>query len=141
MGKLYAPSIGAAQAWTPAFSLDTPGTSALPTSTAAGKYWDLGNGLVLGRVSIIASSVTVGTGSGNLRVTGLPHTVTDVGIRASMDFAGITKASYTQFYLVPIGGDTYLTIGAAGSGQVSASVNAANIGTGLRIIGTFWYTK
>lgn len=141
MGALYVPPMGFEQVWTPAFSLDTPGTSSFPTSIADGKYWDFGNGLVMAQVALITSSVTLGTGSGNLRITGLPHTVL-AGLRgASPDFAGITKAGYTQFTVTPAAATTYCTISASGSGVAVASVQGSDVATGLRFISVFWYTK
>lgn len=60
-------------AWTPVLSCVTPGTLAVTYTTQLGRYFRIGN-LFVGSFNITVNTITVGTGTGEIRITGLPFT-------------------------------------------------------------------
>lgn len=81
-----------------------------------------------------STTFTWATASGFLRLTGLPFTASASSTTSAYGvlalFRGITKASYTQFMVRAVGGQTYLQLYASGQGQAPASVVASDMPSG-----------
>ncbi len=122
--------------WTPAIAFDTPGNSSIILSTAFGAYTKIRN-LVEATFGIVTSTFSHSTASGNLNITGLPFTstnTTDLFGVGPMQFAGITKANYTQLIPRVAPNATSAIILASGSGQTSVVVTFADMPTGGSVI-------
>lgn len=142
MGKLYPPLVGPAVPWTPVISLDTPGTLAVTYATQWGEYYRIGN-LILAYFNISTSVFTVGTGTGNILISGLPFAakaVTSGSWSGSFSIlSGITKASYTQFQPRIIQNTQIIRVSASGSGQAGTNVAAADLGSPQTYQGSITY--
>lgn len=84
------------------------------------------------------------TASGNLRLTGLPHTSSSGGAEVfagPLLFSGITKAGYTNYVCGNTVGTTYIQVHAGGTGVATSAVTAANVPSGgsLVLIGSLTY--
>lgn len=113
-------------------TLTTPGDLSVAYSNRAGEYVKIGK-MVYVSGWLATSTWTYTTGSGNLTVTGFPFTISS-GIypAGALVFAGITKANYTQFCVVPISGGTTAVVAASGSGQGVDNVQAASVPSGTQ---------
>lgn len=133
--------------FTPAITFATPGDLAVTYSSQLGVWTRIGR---LTHVSIIiqTSAFTFTTASGNLQITGNPFT-SEVSSRGTCEWAGITKASYTQVVSRLLGASGSATatfnLGASGSGQPIANITAADMPTGgsvrINITHTFLATQ
>lgn len=116
---------------TPGFQFASAGTSTFTGVTASGGYHRIGS-----RVAFwlsISATMTKGTASGALQVTGLPVTIaTQMRIPAYLSFW--TKASYTSIVANLAAGGTVISMQAIGSGQTVANVNAADLTDGTIVV-------
>lgn len=129
--------------WTPAITFATPGDFAATYSSQAGSATKTGR-LTVATFTLVTSSFTFTTASGNLQITGIPFTVAaDTGYRAGVRWAGITKAGYTDIVLNAGTSATVLLLLASGSGQPTVTVTAADMPTGGSVIlqGTIVYVS
>jgi hypothetical protein len=120
--------------WTPEISFTTPGNLAVTYTIQTGYYYKIDR-LVFLQFEILTTTFTHTTASGLLVITGLPFsfafTTKAVGV---LTFQGITMASYTQFSLVGISGQSVLNIYASGSGQSQNGVAATDMPSGGTVI-------
>jgi hypothetical protein len=65
--------------WTPTLSCDTPGTLAVAYTAQAGIFTRIGRMVHLA-FALTINTITVGTGSGGIRVTGLPYGAANLGV-------------------------------------------------------------
>jgi hypothetical protein len=63
--------------WTPTLAYDTPGTSSFTYGTQVGRFSRIGN-IVHFNCRIILTNYSLGTGTGNLNITGLPYASANV---------------------------------------------------------------
>jgi hypothetical protein len=127
--------------WTPVLSFATPGDLSVVYSVQAADYTKVGR-LLTASVSMTTTTFTHTTASGNLRITGLPFTVGGAfNHYGAMSMTGITKATYTNFVLQPVNGQTYLQVQASGSGVTVSPITTAEAATAVQktINGTFLY--
>lgn len=94
--------------------------------------------------SVVTSTFTHTTASGNLRITGIPHqprTLTGYAPVGQISYSGITKATYTDIALSAFSASSIMNIAAAGSGVSRSTVKAADMPTGGSVIlhGTLCY--
>jgi hypothetical protein len=129
--------------WTPALTFATPGDLSVAYTTQVGAYTKIGNA-VIAQFTIVTSSFTFTTASGNLTITGLPFSsinTTGQNYANAMRWSGITKAGYTSgvSFLTP--GSSSLLMRMDGSGVAEALVTAADTPTGGSVIlgGTLVY--
>jgi hypothetical protein len=125
--------------WTPEITFTTPGDLAVAYSVANGQYVREGR-MVTATFQLTTSSFTHTTAAGGLRVPGLPFTASP-NYTGSLDFAGITKAGYTNFVSKTISGSSELNFTASGSGVTQSGVTAADMPTAgtVRLVGSITY--
>lgn len=117
--------------WTPTFAFTTPGNSVFAYTVRDGYYVRIGP-LVLVAFSLLFSTFTHTTASGNARITGLPFNITVVNTAyasGGLHGSGITKANYTQL-LGMIGVINLIQLVMRGSAQPQGDVTAADMPTG-----------
>ena len=154
---------GGEDIWTPEITFDTPGNLSVAYSLQRGYYFVMET-IVFVSFQITTSSFTHTTASGNLKITGLPfkvaggsppldsylgaiaEAVAAAGAYAgggNVHWSGIIKASYTDMYLNPVVGQSYLTLIASGSAQTRTTVVVADTPTlGTVVLGGFaFYPK
>jgi hypothetical protein len=118
--------------WTPVLTFATAGDLSVAYSVQAADYSKVGR-LVVVSLSITTSTFTHTTASGNLRITGLPFTVGgSFNHYGAMLMTGITKASYTNFVLQAVNGQTYLQVQASASAQTASAVGTADAATAVQ---------
>jgi hypothetical protein len=118
--------------FTPVLTFSSPGNLSVSYSTQIGKYTIVQNRLFYDIV-ILTSSFTHTTASGDLRVSGLPYTVSATSnytAPAPLIFQGITKAGYTQFSPTLDYGNAFIRILASASGIALSSVSTADVPSG-----------
>lgn len=132
--------------WTPTVTFATPGNFSLTYVLREGRIIRIGS-LVHAFIKI-TGTLTKGTASGIIKITGLP-----ISVRLSADGTGaaaggtfrwqtITKANYTQINasVTPVTGETCITMQASGSGQATSPISAADMTDGaLEFIGFVTY--
>jgi hypothetical protein len=128
--------------FTPTMAFATPGTSSWAYTTQSGLYWKFGT-LVWVSINLNATP-TIGTGTGAVRIDGLPVTpnASGVGLLVHELNANWTwPASRTQVNAFTTTGQTYLQLRSQGSALSPASLTQANMTDGnahtLRIDGTY----
>lgn len=120
--------------FTPNLTFTTPGTVSITWSGQSGEYYQWGD-MVEVRYSLISSSFTRGTAAGAATITGMPFPSAVAGWSGSPRWGGITKSSYSDVVSQSAGSSaTALGLYASGSGQASATVNAADIPSGGSIV-------
>jgi hypothetical protein len=108
--------------WTPTLTSTTPGNLAVTYATRVGDYTKIGRQVFVTFV-INTSAFTWTTATGDLILTGLPFASAGVSqISGCLDWAGITKAGYTQLSPVVVNGATQLLVLASGSGLARSTV-------------------
>jgi hypothetical protein len=120
-------------AWTPVLTFATPGTLSVAYSTQSGSYTRTFNEIDA-TFYIDTSSFTLGTASGNLRITGLPYTAVGTIAVGSMLYSGVTKAGYHNMVPQILSGEAYITPVASGSGVATAAVTASDTPSGGTVI-------
>ena len=124
--------------WTPAFSLATPGTSSFGTYvTQVGKYSKIGN-TVIAQFYLKAGTFALGTGTGNIRISLPPFTVSATGGVAGevgMALAFTTNAPDSVF---AVAASQYVELYAL-SGTSHVVLNQTNCATNMEIFGTVTY--
>jgi hypothetical protein len=98
--------------WTPNLSFDTPGNLSIVTSSTVGTYVKIGK-VVIVTFQLFTTTFTHTTASGNLRITGLPFTITSSvnGAGTLGQLANFTMPASTTFAsLVSGAGNTFLHI-------------------------------
>lgn len=127
--------------WTPGITFATVGNLNVVYSAQVGRYQRTGN-LVKASFTIVTSTFTFTTASGDLRITGFPFTMAGATVDAGAVFVqGYTKANFTQTTVTPVGSQTFANITVSGSGQSQATMKAADMPTGGTVIinGTLIY--
>ena len=121
--------------WTPTLTFATPGDLAITYSARSGTYTKIGN-LVVVHFDISTSAFTWTTASGNLQITGTPHSINAAVAEyvGNIDYRGITKATFTEFQLTAMGGTSEMRIIANASGVTRAFVVAADVPSGGAIV-------
>ena len=129
--------------WTPVLTFTTPGNLSVVYSTQVGRHVRIGR-LVFYGFSIVTSTFTHTTASGNCNITGLPVTSANVAgsaLDGVLRWQGITKANYTQVNChVPVN-VTVMDLRASGSGQSNANVTATDMPTtgSIVLVGAGFY--
>lgn len=114
--------------WTPVITFTTPGDLSVTHSTQIGNYVKIGDAIDIS-CEIQTSVFTHTTASGELVVNGVPFT-SGYTVESTLQFQGITKASYTQFALQWTAATASLRGRASGSGQTLVAFTAADMPTG-----------
>lgn len=118
--------------WSPVLTFDTPGDlNVVYSADRAATCFRLGN-FVFASFQLTASTFTHSTGTGNVRVTGLPFTAGQSPMRfmSPLNWSGITKANYTDIVARIDAGTAYVILSASGSGQPLAQVTTADMPSG-----------
>lgn len=122
--------------WTAAVTFATVGNLSVAYTSRPANYTKIGEQVRLS-FSIVTSTFTHTTASGNLKITGnpfTPATVTDASWVGALGYQGITKASYTSFVAVVYTADTSVYVEASGSAQTKSTVAAADMPTAGSVI-------
>jgi hypothetical protein len=125
--------------FTPDLTCATPGTLAVVYNTQRGRYQLVGNVCHVW-INIQTDSVTLGTASGAVRITGLPFTSSLNGVESSMGsmmFQGITKAGYTQFSPQVVWTTTYMQITASATALNTSSLAIGELGAGTNLLNIY----
>jgi hypothetical protein len=125
--------------FTPVLTCATPGTLAVVYNTQRGRYQRVGN-VCHTWINIQTDSVTLGTASGAVRITGLPFTSSLNGVESSMGammFQGITKAGYTQFSPQAIWTTTYMQIIASATALNASNLAIGELGAGTNLLNIY----
>lgn len=134
----------AAGEWTPTITFETPGNLSVAYSTRQG-FYTVKDEVVTLYYTLITSTFTHTTASGNLELTGLPFKVrTDRLMANSLRFNGVTKTGATQAYALTLGtADDRLRFSMSGSGFAQGYITAADMPTGGSVIlqGTINYFR
>lgn len=118
--------------FTPTLTFATPGDLSVAYSTQTGDFTRIGDRVFV-NFSIVTSTFTHTTASGNAQIMGFPITI-GVQSMGDINFQGITKASYTNFCTRMTVSTTLATIAASGSGVAGASVTSADMPSGGTVI-------
>jgi hypothetical protein len=130
----------AAGVWSPTFNFATNGDLAATWSISTGFYTKIGR-MVFAQFVLVSSSFTWSTASGQLTIGGFPFPMAGPNICVGvLDWAGITKAGFTEFSVTMNTGSAAQII-ANGSGQLRANIVAADMPSGgfVRLIGNISY--
>lgn len=122
--------------FTPVLTFATPGDLSVAYSTQVGFYIKIGK-QVTAAVSLVTSTFTHTTASGEVRVTGLPFTVLNNAQSqrsGGVQWQGITKANYTDMVPAAEANGTRCTIRASGSGQTIATISASDMPTAGSVV-------
>lgn len=117
----------------PELTFATPGNLAVTYSSRVGKYIKGRDGVTRCWFNITTSAFTHTTASGQLRIGNLPRTAENTAGMisvGSVQWQGITKASYTQVTPKIEPNTAYIQFQASGSGQALSDVSAADMPTG-----------
>jgi hypothetical protein len=116
--------------WTPVLTFATPGDLSVAYSNQSGMYTKVGR-VVNISLLIATSTFTHTTASGAVNVTGLPF-ANNASLQSYFvsDWAGITKANYTQTTFEVGASASLLTMQAFGSAQSRATISASDMPTG-----------
>lgn len=118
--------------WTPVLTLATPGDLNVVYSIQTGTYTKVGR-LVAATFSVVTSTYTFTTGSGNVQITGAPFTsltLSNHNWRAACTFSGVTKATYTQINIRLASNASTTLFTASGSAVAASTVTAADTPSG-----------
>lgn len=115
--------------WTPVLTFATPGDLAVAYANQTGLYTKIGRQVLL-QFTVITSSFTHTTASGNLLLTGCPFTAASVRGYGAQEWRGITKASYTDLAARINVGATQIDFISSGSALTPSNVVAADTPTG-----------
>mgnify|MGYP001572604868 FL=1 len=131
--------------WTPTLTFATPGNLSVAYTTRVGRYTKIGR-LVTLTFTIVTSTFTHTTASGNLQTTGIPFTAATMSghlFSGVVGWGGITKASYTQVIPMIDSNTAIIIFPAAGSGQSVSNVSAGDVPTGgtIQLYGTISYNE
>jgi hypothetical protein len=125
--------------WTPTYELDTPGTSSIAYSQQLGFYTKIGR-FVSATCTPVTNTFTLGTGTGNLNIGGLPFTSanTTINVAGSVAYA----SGYTTLF--PSGGSvspnsTKFRLFSFTPTAITNSITQAHIGNALNTIATANY--
>lgn len=124
--------------WTPVASFATPGTSSFTPTIQVADATKIGREVFA--TFRYAAAVTVGTGSGNLQITGLPYTPSSDSLflwDGALVWGGLTPAgSRTQVCCTVLAGSPTILFTASGSASSAAVVQAAEVTGTLVLRGT-----
>jgi hypothetical protein len=121
--------------WTPSLTFVTPGTLVVGYTLQAGGYTKIGRSVNV-CMGIITNSYTLGTASGNMRITGLPFAPNNATnqCNASLSFQGINKATYTSLAWVAINAlGTATEVIASGMGVARANIVTTDTASGTQV--------
>jgi hypothetical protein len=113
--------------WTPAVTYTTPGTSSTSYSTQTGTYTRIGNRVFLEFALVFTP--TLGTATGDFRITGIPFTAANANVGAGMKQVGARfsmPAGYTQYGVV-LASTTQIGLHVFGSASASGAIGPANM--------------
>jgi len=130
--------------WTPVLTCGTPGDLSVAYTEQLG-YLEISGNKITAWFSIVTSSFTHTTASGNLLITGLTFrssTLMSPFFGQAVMFSGMTKANYTQVVGSVAGNATTILLYASGSGQASGIVAITDFPTGgtVKLQGCVIYT-
>lgn len=113
--------------FTPTAAFSTPGTSSFSYTTQSGVYQKIG-AWVTAHVNI-AFTPTIGTGTGDLRIGGLPFAPNSeyAGAISTNDSDFTWPASTTQILARTVNSQTYLTLGAIKTGSTPVTLGVAHM--------------
>lgn len=131
--------------WTPVLTFQTPGNLTVAYTQQTGTYYSIGN-LVFLQFSIVTSTFTHSTASGDMNITGMPFTSKNVTNQINygpLNWRGITKANYTQWSANLGPNSTIITAVGSGSGQGTVALGTGDMPTGgsVRLQGTVVFEK
>jgi hypothetical protein len=121
----------------PELTFATPGNLSVTYSSRIGKFAKGRDGIVRCWFNITTSAFTHTTASGQLRIGNLPTAAENIaGMFAvgSVQWQGITKASYTEIVPRIDPNTSYIQFQASGSGQALSDVTAANMPTAGNVV-------
>jgi hypothetical protein len=120
--------------FTPTLSCATPGNLNVVYSQRSGSYTKIGRQVFIS-FTIITSTFTWTTASGQLQLSGLPFT-SNVPFQAvgSLDWGGITKTGYTQIVPVVVTGNTTMLLLGNGSGLIRSVITIADLPSGGSVV-------
>jgi hypothetical protein len=120
--------------WTPVLTFGTPGDLNVAYTSQAGHYTKIGR-LVAVAFTILTSTFTHTTASGNCQITGLPFAAAgNTNYFGSCAWQGITKANYTQVTPIIAVGTSAVQFFISGSGQANAAVGTGDMPTGGTVL-------
>lgn len=118
--------------FTPTITFTTPGDLSVTYAIQHGKYTKIGRKVFI-TLGVATSAFTHSTASGSVQLPGLPftsnNTSNDINM-GSTQWAGITKASYTDVILRNTPNTAYIDVVACGSGVSAAAIAAADMPSG-----------
>lgn len=117
--------------WTPTLTFATPGDLSVTYGARSGRYKRVDE-VVEVAFTIITTVFTHSTGSGDVRITGLPFNCgqSSQQYSGSIVWGGVTKAGYTQVTPQAIWGGAYVYFWTSGSGVATVTLKAADLPTG-----------
>ena len=125
--------------WTPVITAATVGDLSVSFASGVqiGEYHKIG-GLYIVHFRLTTSTFTHTTAAGDLQITGLPATAATLTSMAwlggSLEFSGLTKATYTQFTPRVASADNKILIRACGSGVAAATTAITDLPTGGAVV-------
>lgn len=129
--------------WTPSISAGTVGNLSVAYTTQVGQYTKIGKQVNV-LWSVVTSSFTYTTASGQLLFNGFPFTSSTLSGHSntgSLVFQGITKAGYTQFIPLLAQANATASISASGTAAARADLTITDLPTGgaVQLYGSLTY--
>ena len=118
--------------WTPVLTFATAGNLAVVYTVQLGGYQKVGNTVRLW-FTIITSTFTHTTASGDCRITGLPFTVVNVGDNNGFgggSWSGITNATYAQIVAYGVASVAYAQLRGSATAVAVAEIDVGDMPTG-----------
>lgn len=115
--------------WTPVLTFATPGDLSVVYANQTGQYTKIGRSVLL-QFTVITSTFTHTTASGNLLFTGAPFAAINVRGYGGQEWRGITKAGYTDLAARINVSASQLDFIASASGSAQSNVVAADTPSG-----------
>lgn len=122
--------------WTPVLTFSNPGDLAVTYAQ------QLGNFTVVGQKAhfdfyVMTSSFTWSSSTGTVELTGIQAELAGSAGKiatGAMAWSGVTKTNYTEIVPIHNGGQQYLGFQASGSGQATATLQAADLPSGGTVV-------
>lgn len=123
------------ETWTPELTFTTPGDLSVSYTLQTGTYEVIGKRLFW-EMTLVTSSMTFTTASGQLNITGLPVAAksgTGTNTYGGMQYNGMTLIGHTQVTPRVAAGASVVTFQKTGSGVASAQCDTTNFTTGTNV--------
>jgi hypothetical protein len=127
--------------FTPTLVLATPGSSSFTYSSQFGRYTQVGSAIMF-TIVIVLTNFTVGTGSGDVRVSGLPFTSANIANQNFLSDCQIQNTALADLWYTGliIPNTSYATITGNVASSTTTNIQSGNITSTSTVSLTGWYS-